>query len=130
MFVFGMRKIKNDTVFFREFWRMFHKIEVFALPHNISRRTMYAQAFLSNYESQTKTGKPRRFIGLQNALRRKSIRNSWWTLFCEDVSRSQNNQMNFPHILIKSYHNFMCIIGIDDEWWIPERYESDLSSAK
>ncbi len=76
---------------FREFWKMFDKIEVFTVPQNICRRAMYAYAFLSIYESQTRAGgNLEGFIELQNALRRKSIRNSWWTLFCEDISRSQN----------------------------------------
>ena len=83
-------KNKSLHVFsFRDFWKMFDKIEVFTVPQNICRRKMYAYAFHSIYESQTKTGgNLEGFIELQNALRRKSIRNSWWTLFCEDVSHS------------------------------------------
>ena len=52
------------------------------------------------------------------------FRNSWWTLFCEDVSRSQKQSNEFPSHIDKVISQ-LYVHCIDDEWWISERYESD-----
>ena len=74
------------TYSFREFWNMFEKLEVYEVPLSICRRKLYELNSAHICSSYTKEkGILENFIEWQNALRRKSIRNSWWSLFCEHI---------------------------------------------
>ena len=90
------------TYSFREFWNMFDKLEVYELPRSICRRKLYTlhSAHICSAYSKEK-GILENFIEWQNALRRKSIRNSWWSLFCEHIQvideRETSNRIH--HVL-------------------------------
>ena len=115
------------TFSFRDFWNMFEKMEVYELPLSVCRHRLYELGCEHIYTSYTKErGSLENVIEWQNALRRKSIRNSWWSLFCEHISikndattlhdiSSQCVSTRVHHVLCQMFVHWFCLLLEDTE---------------